>query len=125
MWTTNSYTVAVIIFIASILIPILKIAILVFLIYSIYFCKNTRLIGKTKLYRMTEFIGKWSMVDVFVVTIMSTLIQMGSLLSIYPGVGSVSFCSVVLLTMLSANSLDIRELWVEESEKIKEKKAVF
>lgn len=125
MWSTNSYTVAVIIFIASILIPVLKIAILVFLIYSIYFCKNTRLIGKTKLYRMTEFIGKWSMVDVFVVTIMSTLIQMGSLLSIYPGVGSVSFCSVVLLTMLSANSLDIRELWVEESEKINEKKAVF
>ncbi len=115
MWNTESYFVAIVIFIASIMIPIIKIAILIFIIYSIQFCKTKSLIGKTKLYRLTEFIGKWSMVDVFVVTIMSTLIQMGSILSIYPGVGAISFCGVVLLTMLSANSLDIRELWIESN----------
>lgn len=114
MWETDSRMVAIIIFIASVMIPILKILILLFIIYSIQFNKTMRLVGKTKLYILTEFIGKWSMVDVFVVTIMTTLLQMGSLLSIYPGFGAISFCAVVLLTMLSANSLDIRNLWIDD-----------
>ena len=60
---------------------------------------------------LTEFIGKWSMVDVFVVAILSALIKMGNLLSIYPGVAALSFCATVVLTMLAANSFDPRTLW--------------
>ena len=58
-----------------------------------------------------KFIGKWSMVDVFVVAVLSALIKMGKVLSIYPGTASLSFCATVILTMLAANSFDPRTLW--------------
>ena len=111
MWESGSYPIAVIIFVASVAVPIIKIAIL----FSLWMCiefnrfRSTRY--KTRLYHLTEFIGKWSMVDVFVVAILTALIQMGSLMSIYPGTASLSFCAVVVLTMLSANSFDSRYLW--------------
>lgn len=111
MWSTGSYFVALVIFVASVMVPFTKIAILVGLCYSVSRKREKRLELKTKLYGITEFIGKWSMVDVFVVAIMSALIKMGSVLSIYPGVASLSFCATVVLTMLAANSFDPRNLW--------------
>ncbi len=111
MWQTGSYPIAIIIFVASVLVPIMKIGILLSLCYCIKFHRNKSTKYKTKLYHITEFIGKWSMVDVFVVAIMTALIQMGSLMTIYPGAASLSFCLVVILTMLSANSFDSRYLW--------------
>ena len=111
MWDSGSYHIAAIIFIASIIVPISKILILLLLCYSVTKNKNTKVKLKTKLYGLTEFIGKWSMVDVFVVAILSALIKMGNLLSIYPGVAALSFCATVVLTMLAANSFDPRTLW--------------
>jgi paraquat-inducible protein A len=111
MWETGSYPVAVIIFVASVFVPVVKIAILLSLWMCIQFNRFRSTKYKTRLYHMTEFIGKWSMVDVFVVAILTALIHMGSLMSIYPGTASLSFCAVVILTMLSANSFDSRYLW--------------
>ena len=111
MWDTGAYHIALIIFIASIMVPIFKIAVLLALCYSVTKQKNAKLKIKTKLYGITEFIGKWSMVDVFVVAVLSALIKMGKVLSIYPGTASLSFCATVILTMLAANSFDPRTLW--------------
>lgn len=111
MWSSGSYFVSMIIFIASVFVPALKIGILLMLCWSIKKGGSGDLGQKTKLYHLTEFIGKWSMVDVFVVVIMTAYIRMGTLMSIYPGTAAVAFCSVVVLTMLAANSLDSRDLW--------------
>ena len=65
----------------------------------------------TRLYRVTEFIGRWSMVDVFVVAILVGLVQLGSAISIHPGAAAVSFAGVVVLTMLAAMTFDPRLIW--------------
>ena len=66
---------------------------------------------RTALYRVTEFIGRWSMVDVFVVTVLVALIQLGGILRITPGVAAVAFGGVVVVTMLAAESFDPRLIW--------------
>jgi paraquat-inducible protein A len=65
----------------------------------------------TKLYRVTEFIGKWSMVDVFVVAILVALIQLGEIMSIKVGFAATAFAGVVIMTMISAHQFDTRILW--------------
>ena len=74
--------------------------------------------GRTRLYRLTEFIGRWSMVDVFVVAILVALIRMGKLMSVYPGSAALAFAGVVVLTMLSAMSFDPRLLWDTEPDTV-------
>jgi paraquat-inducible protein A len=65
----------------------------------------------TRLYRVTEFIGRWSMVDVFVVAILVAVVQLGAAISIHPGAAAISFAGVVILTMLAAMSFDPRLIW--------------
>jgi paraquat-inducible protein A len=101
--------VALIIFTASVMIPVLKILSIVWLCLT---ARNGRHpVGTTKLYRVTEFIGRWSMVDVFVVAILVGVVQLGSVMSIHPGAGAVAFAGVVILTMLAAVSFDPRLIW--------------
>lgn len=111
LWGMQSYFVAMVIFIASICIPMLKIICMLFLLYlSRYgFKKNPG--NYNKLYRIILFIGRWSMIDVFVVIIMSTVVRMSGLLTISPGVAIVFFSFTVLLTMLAAEEYDERLLW--------------
>jgi paraquat-inducible protein A len=66
---------------------------------------------KTKLYRLTEFIGRWSMVDVFVVAVLVALIQMGNIMSIHPGLGALAFAGMVIVTVFAADSFDPRLMW--------------
>jgi paraquat-inducible protein A len=63
------------------------------------------------LYEVTEFIGKWSMIDVFVVAILVALVQISGIMSITPGLAAQAFAGVVLFTMLSAQQFDIRLIW--------------
>ena len=108
-WDERDYPVAIIIFTASIMIPVLKILAIVSL------CLATRSgrkpVSTTKLYRFTELVGRWSMVDVFVVAILVGVVQLGSVMSIHPGAGAVAFAGVVILTMLAAISFDPRLIW--------------
>jgi paraquat-inducible protein A len=108
-WQTGAYPVAIIIFIASIVIPILKI----FSIFGLCLAArmNRRPIAATRVYRMTEIVGRWSMVDVFVVAILVSVVQLGSLMSIRPGPAALAFASVVVLTMLAAHTFDQRLIW--------------
>lgn len=115
LWDMGSYPVAMVIFIASILVPIVKMLSLCWLCWSVYTGKTEHKRSRTRLYRLTEFIGRWSMIDVFVVAILVALIRMGQLMSIYPGTAALSFAGVVILTMLSAMSFDPRLMWDIES----------
>ena len=109
-WQDGDYPVAIIIFTASVLIPILKVIALVFLCIAAQ-RGSTHPVGTTRLYRVTEFIGRWSMVDVFVVAILVGVVQLGSVMSIHPGEGVLAFAGVVILTMLAAMSFDPRLIW--------------
>jgi len=107
----GSYFVAFVIFTASILIPIAKMLIILWLCYAT--SKNTRLskLELTRLYRATEFIGKWSMIDIFVVAILVALVQVTGLMSIEPGLAARAFAMVVILTMIAAHQFDVRLIW--------------
>jgi paraquat-inducible protein A len=108
-WQQEDYPVAIIIFVASVMIPVLKIIAIVWLCYAARVGRRPR--GMTRLYRVTEFVGRWSMVDVFVVAILVGVVQLGSTISIHPGAGAVSFAAVVVLTMFAAMSFDPRLIW--------------
>lgn len=107
----GSWPVGLIIFIASIVVPIGKILALGWLCYQIQKGNNVNLATRIRLYRITEIIGRWSMVDVFVVAILVALIRAGNLMSVTPGPAALAFSSVVILTMLAAISFDPRLIW--------------
>ncbi len=102
---------AVIVFIASIFVPSIKLVILTLLLLTTHFKSQTSMKDRTRLYRLTEFIGRWSMVDIFVTTLLAALIQIQGLAVIEVGAGAICFGSVVVLTMLAAMSFDPRLIW--------------
>lgn len=107
----GSYPIAAVIFIASVIVPSGKLFAICWLCYSVSRGQNTSFEQRTKLYRMTEFVGKWSMTDVFVVAILVALIQIGGLLNITAGPAAIAFGGVVIVTMLAAHSFDPRLIW--------------
>ena len=108
-WQQGDYPVAIIIFAASVMIPVLKIISIACLCAASH---SGRRPGRmTQLYRITEFVGRWSMVDIFVVAILVGVVQLGTAISIHPGAGALSFAAVVILTMFAAMSFDPRLIW--------------
>ncbi|MDB4354179.1 paraquat-inducible protein A [Akkermansiaceae bacterium] len=110
-WEMQAYPIATVIFIASVLIPGLKIAALAWLCALAKGWVHMAPRNANKIYWLTELVGRWSMVDVFVVAILVALIQMGNLMSIQPGAAAISFAIMVILTMLAAHSFDPRIIW--------------
>lgn len=108
LWQHQSYIIALIIFIASIVTPFFKIAVLFYLLTHLKPEKPP--VWQTKMYRFIHFIGRWSMIDVFVVALLNALIQ-GNLAYIRAGMGIFSFTGVVIFTMLATERFDIRILW--------------
>ena len=108
---TGSWHIALIIFIASILVPIVKLVVLTFLLASIHLRSAWRPVGRTRAFRLLELIGRWSMVDIFVVTIAVSLVRLGFLASIQAGPAAIFFGAVVVLTMLATLSFDPRLIW--------------
>jgi len=117
--TTGDLPLAIILFIASICVPTIKLIILSLLLITVHFKSKWRPKERTQLYRLTEFIGRWSMVDIFVDTLMAALIQISGLMVIEVGVGAVAFGAVVVLTMLAAMAFDPRLIW-DNMEKVNE-----
>ncbi|MGV6818705.1 MAG: paraquat-inducible protein A [Thiotrichales bacterium] len=105
------WPLALIVFVASIFVPVLKLIVLSWLLISIHLKSSWRSVDRTRLYRLTEFVGRWSMVDIFVIAVLSALVQFGSLANIEPGIGSLSFAAVVVLTMFAAHTFDPRLIW--------------
>ena len=110
---SGDWPVGLVIFTASILVPMLKMIALVYLLVSVQRRSGQRPLERTKIYRVVEFVGRWSMIDVFVVTIMVALVQLGALASMDAGNGAIYFCAVVIITMLAAGSFDPRLIWDE------------
>jgi len=111
LWSPTGWPLSLIVLIASIMIPIGKIVALAFLLITVQrgSIKNNR--QRVRLYRMVEFIGRWSMVDVFVDTFTASLVQLQPLMAVEPSAGLVFFAAVVVLTMLAAESFDPRLIW--------------
>ena len=105
------WPLALVVFVASVFVPLMKLAILVFLMVSLHRRSRWRPLERTRLYRITEAIGRWSMVDIYVVTILVALVKLGNLATIEARPGAVFFGAVVVLTMLAAESFDPRLIW--------------
>ncbi|ELA9341185.1 paraquat-inducible protein A [Vibrio parahaemolyticus] len=114
LWHLGSYPIAMVIFFASVFIPMAKMLALAWLYYNAQkaqYLPPEESISRLKIYRLTEFIGRWSMIDIFVVAILVALVQLQNLMAIYPGPAALSFAAVVIFTMLSAMIFDSRLLW--------------
>ena len=110
-WRSGAYPIALVIFTASILIPILKIAALSWLCMAATgrVHPSPEILGRV--YWITELLGRWSMIDIFVVGILVSVLQLGNYMSVLPGPGALAFAGVVVLTMLAAMRFDPRLLW--------------
>ena len=107
----GSIPIAAVIFIFSVMVPISKLAAMFYLVWSVERHSRLDLRQRTLMYRITEFVGKWSMVDVFVVAILVALVHLGGLLVIRPGIAALSFAGVVIVTMIAAEGFDSRLMW--------------
>ncbi|MEQ8861436.1 MAG: paraquat-inducible protein A [Pseudomonadales bacterium] len=110
----GSYPVALVILVASVLIPLGKLAALGLLCWAVTHSRVSSPAQRTTLYRITELVGKWSMVDVFVVAVLVALIQMGGIMQVKPGAAALAFAGVVIVTMLAAENFDPRLIWDRE-----------
>ena len=111
---SGMWPIALVIFLASVFIPLLKLFILIFLLISVQRKSSWRQQDRTRLYRIIEAIGRWSMVDIFVVTILVALVHLGGLATIHAGPGAIFFGAVVVITIFAAMSFDPRLIWDTE-----------
>lgn len=111
LFQAGQWPLAILIFMASIVVPLLKLITLTYLLISIQRGEQQRQQERMWLFRITEYVGRWSMVDVFVVAILSGLVQFGNLAHIEANAGTFCFAAVVVLTMLAAANLDERLIW--------------
>ena len=111
LWATGSIPVAALIFFASILVPLAKIIALAVLLITTQLRSRWRLVDRARLYRVVELVGRWSMVDIYVIALLVTLVQLGGLARITAGPGAVAFGAVVVLTMFAAEAFDPRLIW--------------
>lgn len=107
----GQWPLAVIVFVASVFVPLLKLFAISFLLISIQRRSRWRPHERMLLYKVTEYIGRWSMVDVFVIAILTGLVQFGTFAHIDANVGTLSFATVVVLTMFAARTLDAHLIW--------------
>ncbi len=107
----GSAPIAIVIFLFSIIVPTGKIMALFYLMWTVERHSILDPRQRSLMYRVTEFIGKWSMVDVFVVAILAALVHLGELMAVKPGVAAISFAGVVISTMLAALRFDPRLIW--------------
>lgn len=110
-WKTGAYPIALVIFAASILIPLLKILALSWLCAAATGKVRPSPVTLGRLYWLTELLGRWSMVDIFVVGILVSVVQLGNYMTVIPGMGAIAFAGVVLLTMFAAMCFEPRLLW--------------
>lgn len=111
LYTSGSWPLALIVLIASVMVPLGKLIALSYLLITVQRGAVTGNRERTRLYRMVEIIGRWSMLDVFVDTFTVALVQLSPLMSVRPGAGVVFFAAVVVLTMIAAESFDPRLIW--------------
>jgi len=113
LWQSGDKPIAAIVFVASLVIPVAKVLVLASLLLLARWQTPTTVRHRLLLFKLTDWIGRWSMIDIFVVAILVSLVRSGSVMSVYPGSAAVSFAAAVVLTMLAAMSFDTRLFWRE------------
>jgi paraquat-inducible protein A len=111
LYTSGSWPLALIVLVASVMVPLGKLVALAYLLVTVQRGSMANGRERTRLYRIVEFVGRWSMLDVFVDTFTVALIQLSPLMSVQPGPGVLFFAAVVVLTMIAAESFDPRLIW--------------
>ena len=111
LWQDGSWLLATLVFFASIFVPLLKLTALGLLLFSVCSRRPWHVREQTGVYRLIEFVGRWSMLDVYVVSILVALVHWRTLETVHPGTGSLAFAAVVVLTMLATRAFDPRLLW--------------
>ncbi len=108
---SGMWPLALLVFFASITVPVLKIVGLVLLLLTTQARSQRHLRDRTRLYRVIESVGRWSMIDIFMLSILVALVRLGALATVVPGVGAISFAAVVVTTMFAAMAFDPRLMW--------------
>jgi len=116
LFASGMWPIAALIFFASIIVPISKLVIIIYLLVSVQLRLQWRPLDRTRLYRITEVIGRWSMVDIYVIAILIALVKLEALATVEPGPGAVFFGAVVVITMFAARSFDPRLIWDTQEE---------
>jgi paraquat-inducible protein A len=111
LWSSGSWVLALVVVVASIAVPLVKLLSLTALLIGVQHGSARHPHHSAKLYRLLELIGRWSMLDVYVVTILAALVQVESLASILPGPGVMAFAAVVVLSMLATMAFEPRLIW--------------
>ncbi|MCB1864116.1 MAG: paraquat-inducible protein A [Chromatiales bacterium] len=111
LWRSGMYPVASIVFVASIVVPVTKIVVLMILLFSLRRASRLTPRLRTRLYNATVLIGRWSMLDVFVIALLVALVDLGKIAVVTAGTGASAFAAVVILTMLAASRFDPRVMW--------------
>ena len=111
LFESGMWPLALVVFFASVVVPLCKLFALIYLLVQAGRGAPERLVDRTKLYRLTEALGRWSMVDIYVVAILSAVVQLGALAQVEPEAGAVYFGAVVVVTMFAAESFDPRVAW--------------
>jgi len=111
LWETGFWGIAAIVFVASIIVPLFKLLALTLLLVSVQRRSTWWPMQRTRLYRLMELVGRWSMLDIYVVTLLAALVQIRSLATVKAGAGAIAFGAVVVLTMMSAMNFDPRLIW--------------
>jgi paraquat-inducible protein A len=109
--TAGQYPLALLVFFASIAVPMLKLVGLSLMLITIQTGRTGWLRDRVRLYHIVRFIGRWSMIDIFMESLLGALVAFGSVITIEPGVGALAFCAVVILTMFAAETFDPRLMW--------------
>jgi paraquat-inducible protein A len=111
----GQWFVAIVVFLASIVVPVMKLSGLLYLVATIRFRIGRRLRDRTRIYRFIDVIGPWAMLDVFLLAALVGLVQLGQLATVLPGPGLIAFAAVVVLTMLATASFDPGAIWRERA----------
>ncbi len=111
LWRTGSWAIAVIVFIASVTIPLLKLISLTLLLVSVQRRSRWHPRQRTRLYRLVELVGRWSMLDIYVVTLLAAMVQLGPMGTVKAGPAALAFGAVVVLTMFASMQFDPRLIW--------------
>lgn len=105
------WPIAALVFFASVVVPVTKLICLIYLLLSVHWQSTWRPRDRTVLYRVIEVVGRWSMVDIFMISILVALVSLGSIATVEPGAGAIAFAAVVIITMKAAMAFDPRLIW--------------
>lgn len=111
LWRDGQWPLALVVFFASVVVPLLKILALVYLTASVQMRSRHRVMQRARLYRVVEFVGRWSMLDIYVITLLVALVQFRGLATVDAGPAAVAFGAVIVLTMFAALTFDPRLIW--------------